>query len=134
MTRSWTLNTLIDANPGQHSPPWMCQLIQADVNESSFVLDLIALEPCPVDALGCPRFTPFTMHILKGTDAKWHRWGEDLSSWLAVADLVTLMAGETEGVPWLCLSTPGQQHLVLELPARGRWNDGPQDDPPSDER
>jgi hypothetical protein len=108
----------------------MCQLIAADTTESSFVLDLVALDACPVDALGCPRFTPFTMHIVKGSQANWHRWSAELTSWLAVADLVTLMAGETEGVPWLCLSTPGQQHLILELPARGRWNGGPVDGPP----
>jgi hypothetical protein len=125
VTRSWTLTTLIEANQGQHSPPWTCQLIRADTDESSF-----ELEPCPVDALGCPRFTPFTMRIVKGTDAKWHRWGADLTSWIALADIVTLMAGETQGVPWLCLSTPGQQHLILELPARGRWNEGSKDDPP----
>ena len=130
MTRSWTLTTLIDANRGQHSPPWTCQLIHAETDESSFVLDLIAMEPCPVDALGCPRFTPFTMHIVKGTQAKWNRWGEDLTSWIDAADVVTIMAGETDGVPWLCLSTPGQQHLILESPARGTWN-GPKDDPPA---
>ena len=130
MTRSWTLATLIEANRGQHSPPWTCQLIRADTEDSAFVFDLVALEACPVDALGCPRFTPFTMRIVKGTDAKWQRWGEDLSSWIAVADTVTLMAGEAQGLPWLCLSTPGEKHLILELPARGRWNEGPMDGPP----
>jgi hypothetical protein len=124
VTRSWTLTTLIDANRGQHSPPWTCQLIRAEADESSFVLDLVALEPCPVDALGCPRFTPFTMNIVKGTQAKWNRWGDDLTAWVDAADMVTIMAGESEGVPWLCLSTPGQQHLILELPARGQWKDG----------
>jgi hypothetical protein len=118
VTRSWTLATLIEANRGRHSPPWTCQLIHADADEVSVALDLVALEPCPVYALGCPRFTPFTMHLVRGTGASQRQWDELLSSWLTVADVVTLMVGETDGLPWLCMSANSERHLVLELPRR----------------
>ena len=45
---------------GMRSPPWLCQLVHADAVGDAIVLDLIALEPCPADATGCPRHTPFT--------------------------------------------------------------------------
>jgi hypothetical protein len=57
------------------------------------------------------------MHVVRGARAK-DQWGDDLTSWASVADVVTLIAGETEGLPWLCMSTSGHRHLVLELPAR----------------
>jgi hypothetical protein len=99
---------------GMRSPPWLCQLVHADAVGDAIVLDLIALEPCPADATGCPRHTPFTVHIGHGEDSE-RGWEQTLALWAADADLVTILCGRTDdGSSWLCLSS-GEQHLLLQL-------------------
>lgn len=116
VSRPWTLSTLLTGNRGAHSPPWACQVIHAEVTNPAFVLDLVALERCPVDGPGCPRFAPFTMHIIRSDPAD-RSCDQLVSGWAARADVVTIVAGQTGGTRWLCLSTSEGKHLVLELPA-----------------
>jgi hypothetical protein len=115
VSQPWTLSTLLSASRGPHTPPWTCQLIHAHAAGGAFVFDFVAMEACPVDAPACPRFAPFTMHIIRGDPAD--RTGDHLlAGWAARADVVTIVAGLTDGTRWLCLSTDEGKHLVLELP------------------
>lgn len=114
MSRPWTLATLLSASEGPHSPPWTCQVIHAEAADSAFVIDFVAMEPCPVDGTGCPRFAPFTMHIIRaGADRSCDQL---VAGWAQRADVVTIVAGVTHRTRWLCLSTREAKHLVLELP------------------
>ena len=115
MSRPWTLSTLLSASRGPHSPPWTCQLIHSEATSGAFVLDFVAMESCPVDGPGCPRFAPFTMQIIRG-DASDRSCDQLVAGWAERADVVTIVAGLTEGTRWLCLSSRQGKHLVLELP------------------
>lgn len=115
MDSEWVLSSMWAELRGMRSPPWQCQLVHAEATADSIVLDLIALEPCPSDALGCPQHTPFTVHIGRGGGNLDRGWRDTLAQWSAAADLVTIVCGITdEGSSWLCLSS-GDQHLLLHL-------------------
>ena len=77
------------------------------------LLDLVALEPCPVPDVECGRFVPFTLQIGRqghpddSSDRAIAAWAED-------ADVVTISAGADARRSWLRLSS-GQRHLVLAV-------------------
>jgi hypothetical protein len=104
-------------------PPWTCQLVHAEFSADSLVLDLIALEPCPVGAIGCPCFTPFTIHVGRPNGSAEESDNHAFLQWAATADIVTVAAGRAAGRAWLCVSA-GDRHLVLELSVNDRFMTG----------
>jgi hypothetical protein len=114
MSRLWLLSAGSAELRGVRSPPWHCQLVHTETTNHALVLDLVALESCPSDAVGCPRGTPFSLHL--GRDATIDRsWDRTLAAWAESADIVVIVSGATDGgTPWLCLSS-ADRHLVLQL-------------------
>ena len=101
----------------QDQPSWTCQLIRVEVGAQALMLDLIALEACPVTAVGCGRYVPFTLQIGRRGDPD---LASDLAiaAWAEDADVVTISAGADDGHSWLQLSS-GQRHLVLAIEGEG---------------
>jgi hypothetical protein len=113
MRRTWSLSSMLEGRDGTRSPPWQCQLLYHERVDDSLVLDMVALEQCPSADLGCPRSTPFSLHISRGHHGS--SWDRMLAEWAAKADLVTIICGVTDaGMAWLCLTSVAQ-HLLLEL-------------------
>ena len=104
-------------------PQWICQLVHSELSAESLMLDLIALDPCPVDAIGCPRFTPFTIHVARPNGSAEEPDGNAFLQWAASADVVTVAAGRAAGRAWLCVSA-GDRHLVLELSINDKFTTG----------
>jgi hypothetical protein len=101
-----------DDGSGTRSPPWHCQLIVQERTASAVALDFVALETCPSDTVGCPRGTPFTLHLGCGVDTA---WDVQVETWAAGADEVMIVCGATDaGSSWLCLSS-GDRHLLLAV-------------------
>ena len=114
MDRNWTLSSMWAELQGMRSPPWHCQLVHSEAADDAIVLDLIALEACPSDALGCPQHTSFSVHIGRAGDID-HSLDRTLALWSEGADLVTIVCGLTDaGSSWLSLSS-GDRHLLLQL-------------------
>jgi hypothetical protein len=90
--------------------------MHADATAESFVLDLVALEDCPGDADGCPRFAPFTLHVGCPSRLSGLSLEDAIAAWAAQADVVTMTVGQAAGRLWLCLSAD-DLHLVLQLSA-----------------
>jgi hypothetical protein len=90
--------------------------MHADATAESFVLDLVALEDCPGDAYGCPRFAPFTLHVGCPSTERSRSFQDAIAAWAARADVVTMTVGQAAGKSWLCLSAD-DLHLVLQLSA-----------------
>ena len=110
MARSWSLSAV--QPDGRRSPPWHCQVIHVEAVDDAVVFDLIALERCPSDPLGCPRDTPFSLHVGRGPDRD--AADQRLDVWSATADIITIIGGATDnGEAWICLSSRGQ-HLLLQ--------------------
>jgi hypothetical protein len=99
---------------GTRTSPWHCQLVHCEVTERAIVLDLVALEPCPSDSVGCPQYTPFSVHVGRSGSLD-GSWEQTLAMWAGGADLVTIVCGVTDdGSSWLCLSS-NEQHLLLQV-------------------
>jgi hypothetical protein len=96
--------------------PWTCQLMSADVDDHTVVLDLIALEACPGAAETVPALSPFSLRVQRGQGQVFQ--SDDVAAWVDTADVVTIYAGRSDEVDWLCLSS-GEEHLVLELVTGG---------------
>ena len=116
MKRLWYVSSSLGRRE-QTQPSWTCQLIRAEVGAQALLLDLIALEPCPVTAVDCGRYVPFTLQVGRrgnpddSSDLAIAAWAED-------ADVVTISAGADARRSWLRLSS-GQRHLVLAVDADG---------------
>jgi hypothetical protein len=96
------------------SRAWHCQVVHSAREEDAVVIDLIALDDCPSDSLGCPRHTPFSLHIGGGAlgDRWWHR---TVRAWANTADQITIVCGVgVDGGSWMCL-TSDDRELVLQL-------------------
>ena len=112
MKRLWYVSSSL-SHGEEAQPSWTCQLIRAEVGPHALLLDLIALEPCPVTAVDCGRYVPFTLQIgRRGDPAD----SSDLAiaAWAEDADVVELSAGADDHSSWLRLSS-GQRHLVLAV-------------------
>jgi hypothetical protein len=80
----------------------------------AIVIDLVALEDCPADELGCPRHTPFSLHI-GGGDAANRWWHRGVRTWAEAADEITIVCGDTaDGTSWMCLTSDAGE-LLLQI-------------------
>ena len=89
-------------------PPWYCQLMHVESTESFFLLDLVALDDCPVLDSARVAGTPFTMAISQDEDPfDTASMAHALAEWAVEADIVVIRAGLHEGAMWMCLSGDG---------------------------
>lgn len=102
----------MSSSDGSAAGPWTCQLMNADVDDETLVLDLVALEACPGAGDTVPALEPFSLRVQRGRGREFRT--DDVAAWADTADVVTIFAGRSDEVDWLCLST-GEEHLVLEL-------------------
>jgi hypothetical protein len=110
--RLWYVSSSLGLSD-QSQPTWTCQLIRAEVGKQSLLLDLIALEPCPVTAVDCGRYVPFTLQVGRRGDPD-DSSNLAIAAWAEDADIVTISAGADARRSWLRLSS-GQRHLVLAV-------------------
>jgi len=114
VNRFWSLSTTWAELDGTRTPPWQCQLVHCEMLENAIVLDLVALEPCPSEAVGCPAYTPFSVHVGR-SEHRDESWEQTFAMWALDADLVTIVCGVTDdGSSWLWLSS-NDQHLLLQI-------------------
>jgi hypothetical protein len=90
------------------APPWHCQLMHVESTETFFLLDLVALDDCPVAHIARPAGTPFTMAISQDDDPfDAASMARSLGEWAVDADVVVIRAGLRDGAMWMCLSGDG---------------------------
>src|SRR4051812_5028060 len=114
MSEPWTPAGMFDGAVAAWSTPWCCQVVHHVDRADGFVLDLIALEPCPADPDGCPAATPFTLQGAMATrDDPVCR--DQRAMWVSSADVVTLVCGATDADRrWVCLSSAGRLLLLMQ--------------------
>jgi hypothetical protein len=112
MTEPWSPAVMYRSAVSRHCGPWWCQLIHHELGRDELVLDLVALETCPADPIGCPRDTPFTLRTARSNiDPAMVDQG---AAWASGADIVSITCGTTEaGEAWLCLSNCGRLLVLL---------------------
>lgn len=97
--------------PGRATGAWTCQLMRAVLEGDVLVLDMVDIDDDPFDT-GAPRPRgPFTLHVGPGDLSP---GSTGVIRWAATADVVTVVAGRTDDVDWLCM-TSDDHHLVLEV-------------------
>ena len=112
MKRLWYVSSSLGRRE-QAEPSWTCQLIRAEVGAHALVLDLVALEPCPVAVVECDRYMPFTLQIGRRPDPE-DCSDEAIAAWAENADVISISAGADARRSWLRLSSQ-QRHLVLAV-------------------
>lgn len=109
----WMVKSDMIGFRGTQSPPWACQVLHTELDETSFVVDLVALESCPAASIKCPALMPFALEIALPGKAAGASCEREIKRWSKMADVISLIVGEHEQSSWLCLSA-GDRHLVVE--------------------